>query len=121
MPYFTRLFRTIRSTENFHIVLWLFKDLCWVMDLHVLGVVMITPTLLMAMWIAWRSRATSEFLHSLAVVFWISANSVWMIGEFFYADHTRHLASLFFVAGLLCVAWYYLVLLPRLPEEAEDA
>ncbi|MFT3885930.1 MAG: hypothetical protein QM724_11020 [Flavobacteriales bacterium] len=108
------LFRTLRSSENFHIVLWLFKDLCWVMDLHLLGVVMIVPTVAMAVWIAWRCRGEAgELLHSLAVVCWICANSVWMVGEFFYQDRTRHFASGFFIAGLLCVAWYYLVLLPR--------
>jgi hypothetical protein len=46
------------------------------------------------------------------VVFWICANSIWMIGEFFYDDHTRHGATVFFVLGLLCVAWYYLVARP---------
>lgn len=109
-----QLFKTVRSSENFHIVLWLVKDLCWVMDLHLAGVVMIAPTVGMAAWIAWRCRTEiGEFLHSLAVVFWITANSTWMIGEFFLNDGTRHLAALFFVAGLLCVGWYYLVILPR--------
>ncbi|HEX2615991.1 MAG TPA: hypothetical protein VHL57_00540, partial [Flavobacteriales bacterium] len=108
------LFRTIRSSENFHIVLWLFKDLCWVMDMHLFGVIMIVPTVAMAVWIAWRSRdEIGELLHSVAVVCWISANSIWMIGEFFYRDRTRPVAACFFVIGLLCVAWYYLVLLPR--------
>lgn len=108
------LFRSIRSTENFHIVLWLFKDLCWVMDLHVAGLIMIVPTVSMAVWLAWRSRASvGELLHSIAVVRWITANSIWMVGEFFYRDTTRHLAACFFVAGLLCAAYYYLVLLPR--------
>jgi hypothetical protein len=115
------LFKTIRSSENFHIVLWLMKDLCWVMDFQLLGVVMITPTLGMAAWIAWRCRGdVSEFLHSLAVVFWITANSIWMIGEFFFDDHSRHFAAIFFVAGLLCVAWYYLVILPRQQARAAD-
>ena len=103
----------LRARENFHIVLWLFKDLCWVMDLKLLGTIMITPTVLMAVWIAWQCRAErDELLHALAVVFWIMANSIWMIGEFFYADQTRPLAQVFFVLGLLCVAAYYLVVRP---------
>ncbi len=110
------IFRNIRSSENFHIVLWLLKDLCWVMTWKVAGIVMITPTLLVAAWIAWRCRKDiGEFLHSLAIVLWISANSVWMIGEFFFNDTTRRFALPFFAAGLLCVAWYYLVVLPRIP------
>ncbi len=25
---------SLRSKENFHIVLWLFKDICWVLEMH---------------------------------------------------------------------------------------
>lgn len=107
------MFKSLRASENFHIVLWLFKDLCWVMDLKLFGVIMVAPTVAMAAWIAWRSRTDiGELLHSLAVVFWICANSVWMIGEFFYNDGTRPVATIFFALGLLTVAWYYLFLRP---------
>lgn len=110
----TTIFRSIRSSENFHIVLWLLKDLCWVMLWRPLGLAMILPTVTMAAWIAWRCRADiGELLHSLAVVFWICANSVWMIGEFWFEDRSRLLALPFFIAGLLCVGWYYLVVLSR--------
>lgn len=34
----------IRKFENVHILLWLLKDLCWVMDYKTAGVVMIVPT-----------------------------------------------------------------------------
>ena len=108
------ILRSIRASENFHIVLWLLKDLCWISGWKVAGMVMITPTVLMAIWIAWRGRGhIGELLHSLAVVLWIMANGVWMTGEFFFEDTIRHLALPFFIAGLLCVAWYYLVLMPR--------
>lgn len=108
------LMRSLRATENFHIVLWLMKDLFWVMDLKVPGTVMVMPTLAMALWIAWRCRHdTGELLHSLAVVCWITANGTWMVGEFFFADTKRHVAIPFFIAGLLLVAWYYLVMMPR--------
>lgn len=121
MPFFAKnidrhmnIFKSIRSSENFHIVLWLLKDLCWMMTWKVAGIVMITPTILVAAWLAWRSRKEAgELLHSLAIVLWICANSVWMIGEFFFNDTTRHFALPFFAAGLLCVGWYYLIVLPR--------
>ncbi len=117
-----RALPSLRASENFHIVLWLFKDLCWVQDLQVLGTLMIAPTVLMAIWIAWRSRdETGEFLHSLAVVCWICANSVWMLGEFFAHDGTRPFATVFFVLGLVCVAWYYLAVLPRRRRAADRA
>jgi len=105
---------SIRASENFHIVLWLFKDVCWVQDLRLLGTLMILPTVLMAVWIAWRSREdTGELLHSLAVVCWILANSTWMLGEFFANDGTRPWATVLFMLGLACVLWYYVVVRPR--------
>ena len=103
----------LRARENFHIVLWLFKDLCWVSDFKLMGTIMIVPTLAVAAWLAWQCRRErDELLHSLAVVFWIMANSTWMIGEFFFDDHSRGYALVFFFLGLGCVAWYYLVVRP---------
>jgi hypothetical protein len=102
----------IRKFENFHILLWLLKDLCWVMDFKIAGLVMIVPTIGGAIFITILTRkSVSELFHNLAVVCWICANSVWMIGEFFFDDKTRHLATVFFVAGLLFIAWFYSVLL----------
>ncbi len=104
---------SVRSNENFHIVLWLLKDLCWVMDLRIAGLVMIVPTIGMAVYIAWRLRHdTGELLHALAVVCWILANSIWMIGEFFLDDGTRPATAVLFATGLLLVLWYYLVVAP---------
>lgn len=108
------MLRSLRAAENFHIVLWLMKDLCWVMIWRPLGLAMFLPTLAMALWIAWRSREEiGELLHSLAVVCWIMANGVWMITEFWFSDEDRYMAAPFFAAGLLLVAWYHLVILPR--------
>ena len=108
------IFRTLRSGENFHVVLWLMKDVSWILGWKALGIGMFFPTLAIAIWIAWKSREeTGELLHCLAVVFWIMANGVWMIGEFWFEDTQRHLAIPFFIAGLLCVGWYYLVIAPR--------
>ncbi len=108
------LITSIRKGENFHIVLWLMKDMCWVMDLKILGTIMIVPTLLMALWIAWKSREEiGELLHCVAVVLWIMANGTWMVGEFFFHDGTRQLAMPFFFSGLAVVAVYYLLVAPR--------
>ena len=98
----------IRKFENVHILLWLFKDLCWVMDLKIPGLLMIVPTIVMAIYITVLSRrSASELFHNLAVVCWICANSVWMIGEFFFNDGTRPIAMVFFLAGILFISWFY--------------
>lgn len=106
----------LRRFENAHIVLWLIKDVCWVMHFRNAGMGMIVPTVGMAFYIAWRSRHdVSEFLHNIAVCAWICANATWMTGEFFYDDDQlfRNIATGFFVSGLLVVAIYYAMQLPK--------
>lgn len=112
------MIRNLRFFENLHVSLWLFKDLCWVLDWKTFGVLMIVPTVSVAIWIAWKSRNDiADLFHNLAVCFWIGANSVWMIGEFFLEDSTRPIATVFFAIGILIVAVYYLFILPRRSSE----
>jgi hypothetical protein len=87
-----------------------------------LGIIMVIPTLSVAIYIAYRTRQIkSELAHNLAVAFWISANSYWMIAEFFGFDETnifgeyegRHLAMIPFIIGVLILGWYYLIQRPK--------
>jgi len=110
-----------RPFENFHIVLWLVKDLCWCMLSKTLGVVMIFPTVALAIYITWLHRHTKvELFHNLAVVFWLFANCIWMLGEFYVEDKTRPLALVFFVAGLGTASWYYIseMILKKLKQKS---
>lgn len=103
-----------RFNENLHIVLWLLKDLFWLMEYRVAGLVMVAPTLAMAFYIAWRSRMDlRDLFHSLAVICWITANSTWMIGDLFFGERGHGLAQAFFLAGLGFLALYYVFLGPR--------
>ncbi len=62
-----------------------------------------------ALYITYRSRqSTTELVHNAAVCLWIVANSLWMLGEFFYEDTTRPIAVWFFAGGLGLVISYYL-------------
>jgi len=98
----------IRKFENLHILLWLIKDTCWVLEFKTLGVMSILPTLGFALYIAWRSRALPvEFMPNLAVVCWICANSVWMLGEFFFNDTLRPIAIGFFILGIAVIGFFY--------------
>jgi hypothetical protein len=100
--------KKLRKFENFHILLWLLKDTCWVMTWRTMGMIMIAPTVLLAFFITWKFRSLrSELYHNLAVCSWLVANSVWMTGEFFYNDTTRHAASVFFALGFVFIGWYY--------------
>src|SRR5215216_5218893 len=76
-----------RKMENLHIVFWLLKDISWCMIWKPLGISMIFPTLIIAIIIAVRNKQyVSEVCHNTAIVFWITANSYWMISEFFAFD-----------------------------------
>ena len=110
-----------RRMENMHIVFWLVKDISWCMIWKTLGIAMVVPTLSIALLIAWRTRQMkSELAHNLAVAFWISANSYWMISEFFEFDTViiwreftgKHLALIPFIAGSIILLYYYIVQRP---------
>ncbi len=110
-----------RKMENFHIIFWLFKDIGWCLLWQPLGIAMIFPTLFVAIIITIRNRQyVSEVCHNLAIVFWITANSYWMISEFFYFDTLtvygnityKHLSIIPFVFGMLTLAYYYLLWRP---------
>ena len=97
-----------RKTENFHILLWLIKDLCWASLSTTLGMIMIVPTIGLAFYITYLNRSErSELVHNLAVCFWILANSVWMIGEFYLEDSLRPYAIGLFTLGLAMMVRYY--------------
>lgn len=106
-----------RKLENLHIVFWLLKDISWCLLWKPLGITMILPTLLIAMFITWQNRSIfSEFMHNLAIICWIIANSYWMISEFFQFEtktfwgyfQYKHLAVVPFAAGLILLAYFYL-------------
>lgn len=110
-----------RRIENLHILLWLIKDACWAINFRSLGIFMILPTLAAAILITWQTRhILSELLHNLAVVFWITANCTWMIGEFFGWDENlfgtfglRQLSLIPFGIGLFILGYYYFFLASR--------
>ena len=104
----------IREYENMHIALWLLKDTCWVMSFKVGGMLMIIPTIAVAVHLTWKSRkSVSDLFHNTAVCLWITANAIWMTGEFFYNDGFRPYSTVLFLLGLIVVATYYLVYFPK--------
>lgn len=117
-----------RRMENLHIVFWLFKDIAWCMLWKPLGIVMIIPTILIAIIISWRTRKLmSELCHNIAVTVWIMANSYWMISEFFEFDTKpllnnytfKHLAIIPFVTGIITLFYYYVIWKPQNKHKQE--
>jgi hypothetical protein len=110
------MLKNLRDFENFHILLWLAKDVCWVTEFEIGGAIMVAPTLLLAMFITYKGRRDkADLFHNLAVVCWIAANSVWMLGEFYgeqmgYDDEvTKPHARILFFVGLSFVVYYYTI------------
>jgi hypothetical protein len=104
----------LRKLENLHILFWLVKDICWCIGFKPLGVAMVFPTLIVAIYITWKNRSIhSELAHNLAVIFWITANSMWMVFEFMERDEElKNYCLIPFGTGLLILLFYYMVYSP---------
>lgn len=99
---------SLKRRENLHILFWLLKDACWAVELKWLGICMILPTFTLAALLTWWSRHIySELMHNLAVMLWITANSLWMTGEFFDLQFRPYSAGLF-ASGLILLVVYYM-------------
>jgi len=101
------LFDKIRKYESMHIVFWLVKDSCWMLEYKLLGACMILPTIFLAFYLAIKTYSTRDFYINMAILFWITANSYWMIMEFFFANHYKELAIIPFTLGFIFVALFY--------------
>lgn len=98
----------IKKIENLHVILWLIKDTCWMLEQKWLGAIMMVPTLFFALFIVYRTLKTNDVYINLAIFFWISANSFWMMMEFFNHNLYKNFAIIPFGLGFLFVAIFYI-------------
>ncbi|MGZ4041208.1 MAG: hypothetical protein ACXVNR_11630 [Bacteroidia bacterium] len=98
----------IRKYESMHIVFWLIKDSCWMLELKWLGALMIIPTVSLAIYLVFKTLKTRDMYINIAIFFWISANSYWMMMEFFNNNHNKNFAAIPFALGFVFVAAFYL-------------
>jgi hypothetical protein len=101
------VFDKIRKFENLHIVFWLMKDTCWMLELKWLGAIMVLPTLGLCFYIIHKTTHTQEVLINIAILFWICANSFWMLMEFFGNAELKCFAGIPFGLGFLFVGLFY--------------
>lgn len=97
----------IRKHENLHIVFWLIKDSCWMLEFRWLGILMIIPTLSIALLIVFATRKTVDLYINLGILFWICANSMWMYVEFFTEGDYKLAAAIPFALGFLFTGIFY--------------
>ncbi len=98
---------SLRHFENLHIPLWLLKDTCWMMEWKIMGMIMIVPTVSVALFLTSKSRQTKDFYINLAVSFWISANAYWMCCEFFGHPELKFYAAIPFGLGMISTLLFY--------------
>ena len=97
----------IKKYENIHIVFWLIKDTCWMLELKTAGAIVMIPTIYVAIYIAYKTRGTAELYINLAILFWIIANSYWMMIEFFNDNEYKNAAIVPFFLGFIFVVIFY--------------
>ncbi|MFZ4797961.1 MAG: hypothetical protein ACOYMA_10725 [Bacteroidia bacterium] len=96
----------IRKTENLHIVFWLVKDMFWMLEFKAAGAFMILPTLAMAFYVTYlSSQKLTTILVNTAIIFWILANSAWMMSDFYF-NIPKSVSLIFFIAGLATILIY---------------
>ena len=82
---------------------------------------MIFPTLSVAVYIMIKNRhIVAELTHNMAIILWITANSLWMIFEFTGTDEElRYYCLIPFLAGLLILIYYYFIYAPLRKRRAK--
>ncbi|HOZ86767.1 MAG TPA: hypothetical protein PL029_03365 [Bacteroidia bacterium] len=96
-----------KRAENLHIIFWLIKDTCWMLELKWLGVAMILPTVGLAVYFIVKTLRTVDVYLNAAVFFWITANSSWMVAEFFFDSAGKEYTGIPFGLGILMVFILY--------------
>jgi hypothetical protein len=101
------LLEKIRRYESMHIVFWLIKDSCWMLELRWIGCFMIIPTVGLAFYLILKTFGSRDFYLNMAIFFWITANSYWMVVELFFDDLHRNYATIPFALGFIFVGLFY--------------
>lgn len=100
---------TPKQLDNFHIVLWLIKDIFWVKEEQFLGVLMILPTVGVALILTFQSLQQKQgFYSNFAILCWMIADSTWMADEFFVLNIEWITMSLFGL-GIFSMLYLYIV------------
>ncbi len=100
-------YKNIHFLENLHIPLWLVKDISWLMIWKPMGMMMIVPTVSVAIMLVIATRKIPHrLLLNLATLCWIMANSNWMAGEF-YSYNFRPFSFTLFILGILFSIMYF--------------
>lgn len=85
LPFSSQTYFMMRPIENFHIYLWIMKDLAWAQDWYYPAMIFGILALAwcgMIMYEAWEMRSWYEAYMCIATTLWLAANFVWMAGTY---------------------------------------
>jgi hypothetical protein len=84
VPWSPQIYFSVRGSENFHIYLWIAKDLAWAQDWYFPALVFGIGALIwcaVLSYHAFRSNCSHEMYLIVGLIFWLSANFIWMAGK----------------------------------------
>ncbi len=84
VPWSFEYYFTVRGSENFHIYLWIAKDLAWTQDSYYPAMIFGSLALIWCLVLAVnaiRERSIDELYMLVALFLWLSANFLWMAGQ----------------------------------------
>lgn len=89
IPWSPQIYLTVRGAENFHIYLWVMKDLSWSQgwfySCYIFGVSALIWCLFL-FYHAYKAKSYVEMYYLVALTLWLGGNFVWMAGEVFHGD-----------------------------------
>lgn len=96
----TKQRKTKEILESIHFPMWILKDLAWMLGFGVLSLTLAIPTIIIsALLIKWSTRFF-EKMENIAIMCWLTANTLWMSHEQFGVN-TKELAVIMFSFGVI--------------------
>ncbi len=90
--------------SDLHFPLWLLKDFLWMADLPIFSLILAIPAILVSFWLCMMTAGKSLSENKM-ILFWLLANTSWMISEKFDLN-TLWMAYIFFSVGIIEIILY---------------
>lgn len=90
--------------SDLHFPLWLLKDFLWMADLPILSLLLAIPAILVSLWLCMMTAGKSLSENKM-VLFWLMANTSWMVSEKFDIN-ILWLSYIFFGIGIIEIGKY---------------
>mmetsp|Transcript_13325 Transcript_13325/g.18272 ORF Transcript_13325/g.18272 Transcript_13325/m.18272 type:complete len:397 (+) Transcript_13325:31-1221(+) len=117
LPWSPQIYFSVRGSENFHIYLWIAKDLAWSQGSYYPAMIFGTSALAWCLVLAYHaisSRCLEEVYMLIALILWLSANFVWMAGEVFSGDddYVVPTSAIIMESAIAWILFYHVILRP---------